>query len=103
METNLREPTTVGEMLTEEFLKDLNMSQEHFGKQLGLSRKVINQICLNKRRITVEEAVDMAILLNTDADFWIRVQANHDEWLARQQENERRAKGLRPLFVAHML
>ncbi|MDC9581936.1 HigA family addiction module antitoxin [Xenorhabdus sp. PR6a] len=100
MDTIKREPTTVGEMLTEEFLKPLNMSQEFFGQKLGMSRKVINHICTDKRRLTFDEAVNMAILLNTDPDFWINVQAAHDRWQARQEINKRIDNGVQPLFKA---
>ncbi|PHM39157.1 Virulence-associated protein a [Xenorhabdus mauleonii] len=84
MDTMLREPTTVGEMLSEEFLKPLNITQVKLGEALNLSRPRIAEIINGKRRISIEEAVMLAALFETDADFWINVQATHDRWEARQ-------------------
>ncbi|MBD2780843.1 HigA family addiction module antidote protein [Xenorhabdus sp. 42] len=84
MDTILREPTTVGEMLSEEFLKPLNITQVKLGEALNLSRPRIAEIINGKRRISIEEAVMLAALFETDADFWINVQASHDRWEARQ-------------------
>lgn len=102
MDTYLREPTTVGEMLTEEFLKPLNITQKQLGEILQLSRKTINDICKNRRRCTLDEAIKLADLFELDPDFWINLQATHDRWEARQ----RHANGvlMRPiveLLAAH--
>ncbi|AHM76586.2 HigA family addiction module antitoxin [Yersinia hibernica] len=84
MDTISREPTTVGEMLSEEFLKPLNITQAKLGEALNLSRPRIAEIISGKRRISIEEAVMLAALFETDSDFWINVQASHDRWEARQ-------------------
>lgn len=84
MDTRTAEPTTVGEMLSEEFLKPMGITQEQLGNVMGLSRKVIGQIVNNSRRISVEEAATLAALFETDEDFWINVQATHDRWQSRQ-------------------
>lgn len=44
METRLAEPSTVGEILKEEFLKPLHITQGQLAKQMGVTRKVVNQI-----------------------------------------------------------
>jgi putative transposase len=102
MDTDFREPTTIGEMLTEEFLRPLGISQKQLAEALTLSRKTVNDICKNRRRLSVEEAVQLAELFELDADFWVNLQAAHDRWEAKQ----RHAKGvvLRPimeLLAAH--
>ncbi|PHM69508.1 HigA family addiction module antitoxin [Xenorhabdus sp. KJ12.1] len=84
MDTILREPTTVGEMLSEEFLKPLNITQAKLSEALNLSRPRIAEIISGKRRLSIEEAVTLAALFETDSDFWINVQASHDRWEARQ-------------------
>ncbi|CAH0297859.1 addiction module antitoxin [bacteria symbiont BFo1 of Frankliniella occidentalis] len=84
MDTRAAEPTTVGEMLSEEFLKPMGITQEQLGNVMGLSRKVVGQIVNNSRRISVEEAATLAALFETDEDFWINVQAAHDRWESRQ-------------------
>lgn len=80
MDTRSAEPTTVGEMLSEEFLKPMGITQEQLGGVMGLSRKVIGQIVNNSRRISLEEAATLARLFETDDDFWINIQAAHDRW-----------------------
>lgn len=84
MDTRAAEPTTVGEMLSEEFLKPMGITQEQLGNVMGLSRKVVGQIVNDSRRISVEEAATLAALFETDEDFWINVQAAHDRWESRQ-------------------
>lgn len=84
METRTAEPTTVGEMLREEFLKPMNITQEQLAKAMGVTRKVVNQIVNNHRRLSVDEAVLLARLFEVDDHFWVNVQAVHDRWLAKQ-------------------
>ncbi len=48
-----------------------------------VSRKVIGQIINNSRRISVAEASQLAVLFQTDEDFWINLQAAHDRWESR--------------------
>ena len=84
MDTRTAEPSTVGEILREEFLIPLKITQNQLAKQMGVTRKVINQIVNNHRRISVEEAVRLSLLLGMDSNFWINVQTAHDCWQARQ-------------------
>lgn len=84
MDTRSAEPTTVGVMLSEEFLKPMCITQEQLGHVMGLSRKVVGQIVNNSRRISVAEAAALAALFETDEDFWINVQAAHDRWESRK-------------------
>lgn len=84
MDTRIAEPTTVGEMLAEEFLKPLNITHQQLADAMRVSRKVIGQIVNNSRRISVSEASELAGLFETDDDFWINVQAAHDRWESSQ-------------------
>lgn len=84
MDTQIAEPTTVGEMLAEEFLKPLNITHQQLATAMGISRKIIGQIVNNTRRLSVSEASVLAGLFETDGDFWINVQAAHDRWEGRQ-------------------
>ncbi|KER04331.1 addiction module antidote protein, HigA family [Photorhabdus temperata subsp. temperata Meg1] len=83
MDTITAEPTTVGEMLNEEFLKPMNITQQQLADAMSVSRKVIGQIVNNSRRLSVEEASMLAALFEVDDDFWINLQAAHDRWKAR--------------------
>lgn len=84
MDTRLAEPSTVGEILSEEFLKPMGITQDDLTKTMGITRKVISQIINNKRRISIEEAVKLSTLFQTEYDFWLNLQASHDRWEARQ-------------------
>lgn len=84
MDTQTREPTTIGEMLSEEFLKPLNITQQQLADVMGVSRKVIRQIINNQCRLKVEDAVKLADLFELDDSFWINLQAAHDRWESHQ-------------------
>lgn len=101
MDTQTAEPTTVGEMLTEEFLKPLNITQQQLASVMNVSRKVIGQIANNTRRISVSEAALLAALFETDDDFWINVQAAHDRWEIRQLTVNNHVKPIALLLSQH--
>lgn len=84
MDTPTAEPTTVGEMLRDEFLKPLDMTQLQLAVAMGTNRKVISQILANKRRLTVPEASKLSQLFGMDSGFWINLQSAHDRWEARR-------------------
>ncbi|MCF0180306.1 MAG: HigA family addiction module antidote protein [Bacteroidales bacterium] len=93
MDTTTAEPTTVGEMLLEEFMKPLGITQIELAKALGVSRKVVGQIINNSRRLSVEEAAHLAVLFGVDECFWINLQAAHDRWESRQMLAKGRFSG----------
>jgi putative transposase len=84
MDTQLREPTTVGSMLQKEFLEPLGVTQQQLADAMKVSRKVVSQIVNGQRRLSIDEAVQLAVLFELDDDFWINLQAAHDRWEARQ-------------------
>lgn len=81
-----RPPTHPGEILLEEFLKPLELSQEQFAKHLGSSwtQPKISEIINKKRRITESIALDFADALGTSPEFWINLQYRYDLWFAKQ-------------------
>jgi addiction module HigA family antidote len=81
-----RPPTHPGEILLEEFLKPLGLSQEQFAKHLGGSwtQPKISEIINKKRRVTEAIALDFADAFGTSAEFWINLQTVYDLWYARQ-------------------
>jgi putative transposase len=100
MDTITAEPTTVGEMLHEEFLKPLNITQQQLADAMGLSRKVIGQIVNRTRRLSVEEATRLAALFEMDDDFWINLQAAHDRWESHQLMATRRYQPINTILAA---
>jgi addiction module HigA family antidote len=67
-------PTTPGEMLLEEFLKPLAVSQYKFAKQIGVSYPRLNEIVNGKRAITPDTALRFSKALGTSAQVWLNLQ-----------------------------
>ena len=79
-----RKPTTPGEILNEEFLKPLGLTQKEIAQHLHCDIKVINRIVNGRTSLTAEMALKLASALNTSADFWLNAQKAVDLYQARQ-------------------
>ncbi len=82
-----RPPTHPGEILLEEFLKPLHLSQEQFAAYLGGSwtQPKVSEIVNKKRRITEAIALDFSDAFGTSAEFWLNLQSRYDLWMAMQK------------------
>lgn len=69
-----RKPTSPGEILSEEFLKPMGLTQKQFADHLGCDVKVINRIINSKTSVTAEMAIRIGAALNMTPDFWINAQ-----------------------------
>ena len=78
MDTQPENPFHPGEMLLEEFLKPMGMSQAAFAQKIGWSRARLNELIRGKRGITVESALDLAEALGTSAKLWMNLQATYE-------------------------
>ena len=67
-----------GEVLQEEFLGPLGISQNALARAMGVPPRRINEIVLGKRGITADTAVRMAMALGTSERFWLGLQADYD-------------------------
>lgn len=81
-------PIHPGEILLEEFLKPLNISQSEIGRAISIHRRTINEICNRKRRITVMTALRLAKYFGMSAEFWINSQSNYDLEIAKDKNLE---------------
>ena len=77
-----RQPVSVGEMITEEFMSPLEITQGHLASAMGVSRRTVNEICTNKRSITVGTALMLAKVFGNTPDFWLNLQQRNDIWAA---------------------
>ena len=77
-----RPPTPPGEMLLEEFLKPLGITQSAFALKLGVSFPRLNEIIRAKRAVTPDTALRLARVLGMPADFWLGLQLDWDLWHA---------------------
>jgi len=80
MQTTKRKPAPVGFILQEEFLSPLQITQGKLAEAMGVSRRAINEICNNKRMLTIDMALMLAKALNTTPEFWLNVQQQSDLW-----------------------
>jgi addiction module HigA family antidote len=86
-----RIPTHPGEMLLEEFLIPMEVSQVRFATHLGIPIQRVNEIVKGRRGVTPQTALLFAAALGTSPEFWINLQGSHDLAMARS-----RAKGMPP-------
>ena len=92
-----RPPTHPGEMLIEEFLKPLNVTQSAFAIRLGVSFPRLNEIIRGKRAVTPDTALRIARVLGMPADFWLGLQLDWDLWHAVRNEKAAEIAELEPL------
>jgi antitoxin HigA-1 len=93
-------PVHPGEVLLEEFLKPLGISQNKLGNDLGVSPRRINEIVHGKRSITADTALRLARYFGTSASFWMGLQMDHDLDFAEDILSSRIKKEVRQLNVA---
>ena len=77
-----RRPVSIGEMITEEFLVPLGLTQGQLAEAMGVSRKTVNELCTNKRSITVDTALMLSKVFGNTPNFWLNVQQRNDLWKA---------------------
>lgn len=67
-----------GEVLREEFLKPMGLSQNRLAREIGVSPRRINEIVLEKRAITADTAIRLASYFSTSEGFWMGLQVDYD-------------------------
>ncbi len=77
MDKEPKNPFHPGEILLEEFLEPMGMSQAVFAQKIGWSRARLNELIRGKRGITAEAALDLAETLGTSPKLWLNVQATY--------------------------
>jgi addiction module HigA family antidote len=98
MQMTKRPPVSVGEMIAEEFLHPLKLTQSALADAMGVSRKTVNELCTNKRKITADTALILARVFGNTAEFWLNLQQRNDLWQAlNTPERRERIDQARPL------
>lgn len=81
-----RKPTSPGEILNEEFLKPLKLSQKELAEHLHCDYKVINRIVNEKSSVTPQMATKLAAAFETTPDFWMNAQIAFDLWSIKPKQ-----------------
>ena len=90
-------PTTPGEVLLEEFLKPLEVSQYQLAKDVGVPPRRINEIVLGKRAVTAGTALWLARYFGISDRFWLNLRARHDLETEKDRLGARLRKEVRVL------
>jgi addiction module HigA family antidote len=90
---------TPGEILLEEFLKPLGVTQYRLAKEIGVPQRRIGEIVAGKRAITADTAARLGVFFGMEAEFWLNLQAHNDLVHAREALAGRLAQ-ITPLAIA---
>ncbi len=89
-------PIHPGEVLLEEFLKPLNLSQHRLAIEIGVDPRRINEIVLGERSITADTALRLGRYFGVSPQFWMGLQAEYDLDVALDKLGERLEREVRP-------
>ncbi len=92
-----RPPTHPGEMLLEEFIKPLKLTQTELARRLGISYPRLNEIIKGRRRVTPDTALRLSHVLGMSPDFWLGLQQDWDLWNAMNSPESKQILKLKPI------
>ena len=67
----------------------MGLTQGELANAMGVSRTTVNGLCTNRRNITVDTALILAIVFGNSAEFWLNLQRRNDLWKALNTKNRR--------------
>lgn len=88
MLTLKRKPAHPGEILNEDFLKPLEISQTELAEALGTTFRTINELVNGKRNLSSEMAIKLAIYFGTSAELWFNLQNQYDIYVISKSLNK---------------
>lgn len=101
MLTTKRKPAGIREILVEEFMEPMGLTQAALAEAMGVPRKHVNELCNDRRAVTVPTALILARVFGNSADFWLNIQRRSDLWAAMNDPGElQRIERARPLIHA---
>jgi antitoxin HigA-1 len=89
-------PIHPGEVLLEEFLKPMQLSQNRLALDIGVHARRINEIVLGKRSITADTALRLARYFGTSPQFWLGLQADYELDVAMDALGDRLEREVKP-------
>jgi addiction module HigA family antidote len=75
-----RRPISVGEVLAKDFMEPMELTQTALADAMGVERRLVNELCKNRRAVTVDTAMMLARVFGNTPDFWLNVQRLNDMW-----------------------
>ncbi len=85
-----RKPVSVGEILAEEFVVSIGLTQSALAEAMGVQRKHVNELCNERRAVTASTALILARVFGNTPDYWLNVQRRSDLWKVMNAPKERR-------------
>lgn len=93
-----RRPATVGEILVEEFMVPMDLTQAALSAAMGVQRKHVNELCNGRRNVTAATALILGRVFGNSAEFWLNLQRRNDVWDAMNDPHQlMRIKRAQPL------
>ena len=86
-----------GEILQEDFLEPLGLSQYRLAKSIGVSARRINEIVHGMRGITADTALRLGLFFKTSAEFWMNLQSHYDLEQERERNGAKLTREVHPL------
>lgn len=96
MKKNKLSPVHPGEVLLEEFLKPMQLSQNRLALAIGVPARRINEIVLGKRSVSADTALRLARFFGTSAQFWLGLQSDYDLDVASDRLGHRLDREVKP-------
>ena len=93
-------PIHPGEVLLEEFIKPMNLSQNRLAIDIGVDARRINEIVLGKRAITADTALRLSRFFGNSPQFWLGLQTQYDIDVAEDHLGKRLDREVRPYAMA---
>ncbi len=92
-----RKPTHPGEVLREDVMPALNITQTEFAERLGVSRLTVSELLHEKRALSPDMAVRLGKLMSTSPESWLNMQHAVDLWELTHGNNAKRYQTIKPL------
>jgi len=83
-----RKPTHPGEVLKEDFMLPLGISQSQLSKEIGTTFRTINEIVNHKRNISPEMAIRLARYFGTSEELWLNLQNQYDLYNVKEKKKD---------------
>ena len=96
-------PVHPGEILLEDFLKPMGITQYRLAKSIGVPQRRIGEIVSGRRSITADTALRLARFFGTDAQSWMNLQGHYALATAEEKLEEKIVKTVKPYKLAHAI